>query len=336
MTPVAHILHRIVSRAPSPSVDLYFLNACGAFMKPDGPVRQVAPTVFESDAVRLVIRHDVGAPRRRPGARLVYLLDDAVFDGVRDRRLPALYRLKLALAECATARRTLPCASAVVASSQSVAASLPSGLLRRDAEIIRLDPYWEMAFPALDHFGADGEVTVAFIGAATHAASLPFLRAVVERAMATEPRLRLLISANHRRALRSGPSAAQTRFIEAAAWPDYRRMLPELRAHVALYPLDPSSHHARARSVNKLIEHALIGAAPLYAAGWPPGEAAARAGAGVVLPPGDVGAWAESLVALARDRRRAQRLSEGAQAFARRLNDPQRQRATWRRLLALD
>lgn len=328
---VRRLAARLLTRRPSPSVDLYFLNACADLVGPHGPVRRVAPTVFESPTARLVIRHDVGAPPPRSGRRLVYLLDDAIFAGRGDRSLPAWHRLKLHAAECDAARRLLPRLDALVVSAPGVAEALPAGLLRRQAEIAALDPYWPDPYAPLDHFGTAGPTIAAFLGAGTHRASLPFIAETISRAMRTAPDLRLAISGNHRGRIRLPPDRLSV--IEETVWTGYRRAARRLRAHVALYPLPPT-RHAAARSANKLIEHALIGAAPLYVEDWGPGRAAAAEGAGLALPR-DPEIWAAALSALAEDRARARRLAERAQALARRLSRPDPQRALWRRLLEL-
>jgi hypothetical protein len=320
---------RALTRPASPTVDLYFLNACGDLVAPGGPVRRLAPTAFASHDVRLVIRHDTGAPPMRRDERLVYLLDDAVFAGARDPALPVTFRAKLRAVDCAAARRLLPLADAVVTSTPGVAADLPHALMRPGVETATVDPFWSEPLPDLEHFAAPGPARVLFLGAGTHGAALGFVVEVLRRARALGATLTLLASANHRRRL--GSAGLPVDFVAATDWPGYRRAIRDLRGHVALYPLSAGAF-ARARSANKLIEHAVVGAAPLYAEGWAPGAAAVEQGAGLALPP-DPEAWAQAVAALAGDRARARSLAQGAQALARGVNRPEPQRALWARLL---
>ncbi len=328
-----------LARAPSPTVDLYLLNALAPGLA--GPamagLRRRAPSVFETDAAVLVLRHDAGAPAPRRGGwvggrRLVYLLDDAVFEGLRDPALPMAYRLKLWAVECAAARRLIPRAAALVVSGPAVAEALPRGLLRPETEVHVLDPYWSEPLPDLAHQDDAPPLRLAFAGAQTHAAALARLAPALADALAALAGARLHLSASHRppRPLRGHPAL---RPEPAVRWPAYRAALAGMRRHIALYPL-AQGPFAAARSANKLIELALMGAAPLYPARWPQGAAAAAEGAGLALPD-DPGAWFEAILALAADPGRRRALAEGAQRLARRLNDPAPQRALWRRLLEL-
>lgn len=327
------IAARLLTRRPSPTVDLYFLNACSDLVGPAGPVRRVAPTVFESDTARLVIRHDTGAPTARGEEGLVYLLDDAVFVGLHDRSLPAAYRAKLQAVDCAAARRLLPRVDVLVVSTPEVAESLPRGLLRPDARVVQLDPYWLGSLPGLAHFDATTPLEVAFLGAGTHAAAIPFLGAMLGPLLRAHPEMRITVSANHGRAMARAVPPDRLRVLSPVTWEEYRSQLAGLRAHLALYPLAETAF-ARARSSNKLIEHALVGAAPLYSGGWPRARLAASEGAGLALPPSPA-AWAEAVAVLLDDRPGLRGLAARAQALAARINVAERQRTIWEELLAL-
>jgi hypothetical protein len=326
-------LARLAGGRPSPTVDLYLLNACAAAAGPGGPLRRLAPTVFATDEAVLAIRHDAGAeigPDER--RRIVFLLDDAVFAGVGDPGLPLWYRAKLAALECRAARRLLPRAAALVTPNPLVAATLPRGLLAPGAEVAAIAPFWDAPFAALGHFDAPRPFRVGFSGAQTHGPALRFVAPAVAAFLDAVPDAELHLAAGHRlpAALRGRP---QVRPEPATGWAAYRRAAPELARHVALYPL-PDTPFARARSANKLIEHAVMGAAPLYPERWGPGRAAAAEGAGLALPD-DPSAWTAALRELAAAPARARALAAGAQALARRLNDPAPQRALWARLLGV-
>lgn len=321
----------VLTRRSSPTVDLYFLDACADMVGEDGPVRRLAPTVFAGDAMRLVIRHDAGAPPPGRDEGLVYLLDDAVFAGLRDRTLPAAYRAKLRAVECDAARRLLPRADVLAVSTPEVADSLPRGLLRPGARVVQIDPYWREPMPDLGHLDADVPPEVAFLGAGTHAATIAFLSTALRLLLRADPRVRVTVSANHGRAMAGAVPAHRLRVLAPVTWEGYRAQLPALRAHVALYPL-PDTPFARARSTNKLIEHALVGAAPLYSVDWPRARLAAAGDAGLVLPPVPA-VWAEATAALLRDPAWLRRLAGGAQRLAEGLNGAGRQRALWGELL---
>lgn len=291
----------------------------------------MSPTVFESDAVRLVIRHDAGAPAGS-GKDLVYFADDALFAGMRDRGLPLDHRLKLWAADCDAARRLAPAARAVVVSTWEVAEDLRRVLRSSVSTLHVIDPYWPEPLADLTHFAEGGPPRVAFLGAGTHRFGAAFAAAVIRRIVAALPETEFLLSANHRRVMAHPPPTLK--FLEQTRWPDYRARIVSDRRHVALYPT-PDTPHARARSANKLIEHAIIGAAPIYSETWPMARMAAGAGGGMALGE-DPALWAETAIALLRDRVRSRTLAEGAQRLAGRLRDVDAQRSLWRRLLRID
>ncbi len=324
---------RATAGAPSPTVDLYFLNAFGDRVGQDRPVRRLAPTVFATQDAVLAIRHDLGARfGRAERRRLIYVLDDAIFAGLHDTSLPLSYRMKLAMVDCRAARRLLPRADAVVVSRPEVVEALPRGLIAPGAEIVLVDPYWSEALPDLAHFHPDGPIDAAFTGARTHASDLKFVARAAAEFLDAEPRARLHLAANHsppailRRHLRCRPFA-ETR------WTEYRCALGAMRRWIALYPLGDGPF-ARARSANKLTEHALMGAAGLYAEGWAPGRAAAAAGAGLALPR-DPRAWREAMAALAAAPDVARAMAEAGAALARARNVAAPQQTLWARLLGV-
>ena len=77
------------------------------------------------------------------------------------------------------------------------------------------------------------------------------------------------------------------------SWWRYKRALPRLRFHLALYPLAPTAFNM-ARSANKLFEHAIVGAASLMSP-----NAALRAAAapeiGATFVEGGADEWAERI-----------------------------------------
>ena len=320
-------------RRATPTADLYFANAMRVALEPGGPVRRVAPTVFETDEAVLVMRHDVGARiSRRDRRRLIYLLDDAVFAGLSDPSLPLSYRMKLWAVECAAARRLAPRADAIVVSAPEVAEALPRALRPPGAEICELAPYWSETLPELDHFDRPAPWRLGFTGAQTHRAGLRLIARALEPLLRGDSDLRLHLAANHAvpRRLRRAPGL---RPEPATNWTAYRAALASMRRHVALYPV-ADTPFGRARSVNKLIEHALIGAAPIYSDTWPRAQSAVGRGAGIAaaLRPA---VWAEAVAALRADPAKARETASAAQAFAREINRPEPQRALWTRLLGL-
>lgn len=323
------LLARVLSAPDSPTADLYFRNACADLL--GRGVVQVAPTVFASKEACLVMRHGLRAGQLPVRRRLIYMVDDAVDDGIRDATLPFFYRQKLRMVEHAASRRLRPLADIAVVSSPALAERF-RGIV--ETRLIR--PYWSEGLATLDHFGrpdgAEGRIELAYLGSITHCSDMAFLVPVIRRLLATHRRLRIHLAARHRLPpdLDRHPRLVR---IAGGGWTAYRRELAGRRFHIALYPLLDSPFN-RGRSANKLIEHAVVGAAPVYSSGWEPGRMAAQAGGAIVLP-NDPHAWYAGIDGLIRDPARCRRLAARSRALAGRLNDPAAQRRLWSELLGV-
>ncbi|MEM7743255.1 MAG: hypothetical protein AAF409_06040 [Pseudomonadota bacterium] len=323
------IVDRLLSAPDSPTADLYFRNACADYLG-DG-VAQIGPTVFASDTATLVMRHDRRAgplPNRR---RLIYFVDDDVDAGVKDESLPFLYRQKLKLVEHPTAKRLSRYAGVAVVGSAVLAEAF-----RPSIETHLLRPYWREPFADLSHFDAmtreDEQIDIAFLGSSVHRADLKFLLPVIARILAHQPRVHFHLPERHML-----PSAfdrhPRVHRIRGINWTNYRNEIGGRRFHIALYPLLDTPFN-RARSPNKLIEHAVVGAAPFYSSTWAEARRVPDGVAGVCLA-NNPALWVHAITSLLREPDRLRTIAEGAQSVAARLNRPEPQRVLWRQLLGI-
>lgn len=323
------LLSRLLSAPDSPTADLYFRNACGDFL--NGQVKQLAPTVFASNSACLVMRHAMRAgtlPQRR---RLIYMIDDDVDAGSRDASLPFLYRQKLRMVEQPAGRMLSRSAGVAVVASSALAEAYEPLM-----ETHQLRPYWSETFARLDHFDTlsnpDAPVDLAYLGSVVHKSDLEFLLPVLGCLLARHQNLRVHIPERH-----SLPTAfdqhPRVLRIPGLGWSAYRQGIAQRRFHIALYPLMDTPFN-RGRSMNKLIEHAVVGAAPIYSADWSETVRVTH-GISAIRLPNVVHAWAEAASALIRAPHRARDLAYGAQRLAAKLNDPRPQRLLWRALFDL-
>lgn len=319
-------LARFLTPPDSPTADLYFLNACGDFL--GAGVRRLGPTVFAGAGACLVMRHDLRAGGV-PGGRLIYFVDDAVEAGADDASLPYLYRQKLRLVERAAGQRSAGRAAAVVVSSAELERRF-AGL----AETHLVHPYWSEPVAGLEHFDAvvagQGWIEMAYLGSRVHRADLAFLWPAVGAALAAHPRLRFHLSERHRvpAALAGHP---RIRRIPARGWGVYRAAMRGRRFHLALYPLMDTPFN-RARSLNKLIEHGVVGAAPLYSRCWPEAWRARAAEAGLVLE-NRAEVWRDAIESLVARPAGMRALAARAGSLARNLNQAGPQRRLWSQLM---
>lgn len=318
-----HWLDWALAAPDSPTADLYLANALGAAPG----LGRVAPTVFAGPAGTAVLRH-AGRAGGWPAGPLVYLTDDDIPAGLEDASLPRRYRRKLALLEAPCWQRMRRAADVWVVASDVLA----ERAAREGRRALRLDPFWSERFAPLDHHDAGGPVDIAFLGSSVHRADLAMIAPAIAAALAAEPRARFHLSERH---VLPGPLAGhpQVRRIPGRGWGAYRRGLGGRRFHIALYPLLETAFN-RARSVNKLIEHGVVGAAPVYSAWWPAAAPVANGVDGLLCGQAAAG-WRDALLALIADPGGRRRLAEGAQRLARRLNSAAAQRLLWSRALGV-
>jgi len=320
------LVTRLLAR-PAATADLYFADSCEPFLQ-NGTVSKLAPTVFASAEAMLVLRHDSSLPAGAKRRRLVYFMDDDIEGGCRDPHLPRSYRAKLAVVDRWAALRLAPRADAIVVSSENLKSAARK--LAPQARIEVLHPYWREPLSDLVHLKQDKTVEIAFLGAQTHARDLHFLLPVIADILDTHPHVRFSVSSGHRL---PGPLARHKRVrrIAPTRWTDYRPTLAKRRYQIALYPLlDSPFNHGR--SINKIIEHAIAGAAGIYSANWPESRRISAAGAGVVVD-NDARAWRNAIADLIADRTRLQSVAERGRDLADLLNRPEPQRELWADLM---
>ena len=103
------------------------------------------------------------------------------------------------------------------------------------------------------------------------------------------------------------------------------------RFHVCIYPLLDSGFNL-ARSYNKIIEHAVVGAASIYSSSWPESWRITHQENGV-LARNLRRDWVDALGDLVSNLPKARSIAVGAAELADNLNTPDRQRAFWEKIL---
>jgi len=198
-------------------------------------------------------------------------------------------------------------------------------------------PYWSESFPSLDHFDhlerENNWIDVAYLGSIVHRSDLVFVLPAVGRLLDLHPNMRFHVPARHRLPAEF-ENHPRVQRIPGVGWTAYRKQIVGRRFHIALYPLLDTPFN-RARSANKLIEHAVVGTAPVYSSCWSEAQNAAEYGAGCLIP-NDREAWVQGLSGLIENPDRMRRLAMRAQHYARTLNTTGPQRKLWRKLLELE
>ncbi|WP_020400987.1 glycosyltransferase [Kordiimonas gwangyangensis] len=318
----------MLSYAPIPTTDLYFLNSCGNLVARPwrrGPVRRLGANVFRVGKRFLIIRRDHEALVRsvlaEPDAEIIYLIDDNL-EALHDSSLPDAYRSRLEGLRGGIYKDILARARLVVTSAQVIADSLPAGT---QAHV--MNPAWRGRLKPGKHLArAQERVDMVHLGTGSHGAGYSFLIPVLEEVLAAVPHSHFHYFGNAP-LLATLDGHARVHRMRAKTWAGYKRALPGFRFHLGLYPLVDTPFNA-ARSVNKILEYTLAGCPAMYSAQWAEARGLSDSKT-AFLAPDDAGAWAERLKEILAAPAVLQSVYEGACAHYDTLNDLAAQRQFW-------
>jgi hypothetical protein len=287
-----------------PTTHLYFLDAMaglvGRWWQPGslrGPIRAVGANCFVHGDAMVLIRRDRARVMREalawPG-RVAYLIDDDIAAGCDSPHLPEGYRQRFASFAREFHRDLLARADLLVAPSPALVARLEEDAAVR-CPVLPIDPYWPQPPADQAHYAplAQGaSLRIVHLGSGSHHAALRAVAPAMHRLLDRHQDIRFTYIA-------AGPvdpgleAHPHARRVEPKTWPEYRRWLDRHRFHLALYPL-MSDRFDRARSINKLIEHALVGAVGVYPRDWAP---AGLVAGGSLAAPADPAEWEAAIEA---------------------------------------
>ena len=326
-----------------PSTDLYLLNACGDRLGRwwrRGPMRRTGANAFIAGQTMVLIRQDSARVMQAAlhwAGRLVYVVDDDIAGAIDSDSLPDAYRRRLASFHAGYHLPLLARADALLVPSDALAARLASlPELSGRAHVIRhINPVWAAPLADTAHFAplaAGGTLRIVHLGSGSHHAALSLIVPAVLRLLDSDPLTHFTYLAARAidPALEAHPHA---RRLEPKPWGEYAGWLARQRFHLALYPLMPDGFD-RARSINKLVEHAVVGAAGLYPADWDPTALLDADNApGALHAPPHPGDWEAALLDACACRPTLQSRAANAAAAITALDLASRQRALWDSLL---
>lgn len=317
LSPVS-LMGPILVGKSSPTASLYFENACADWLQ-TGRVQKIAPTVFASATTQLIFRHDAGVAFGFTRPKTVYFMDDYWHP---DRGGAWKYQLKSKLVEQRAARYFMPRADFIGVSSDILLQMARHEFPKRNVGLVH--PYWREPLAELDHFDQPG-LEICYLGARSHANDLPIIMPAIRAVLQRIPNARFTISAQHSlpEDLKNHPRVNQ---LPTLGWQEYRHEIVKHRFHIALYPMQANAFNA-ARSINKLIEHAVTGAATLCPDHWQSGSNR------VISIAGDSAEWRDKLLEIAGQKQFLRQIAETNKAAILRENLRETQRSIWEKLL---
>jgi hypothetical protein len=288
---------------------------------------------FAVGETTLLIRQDraelMDQLRAAPSRRLVYLVDDDIEAAREDASLPENYRSRLMRFHAEYHVNLVARADTLVVTSDAL---LQKFSAHRDVRIVH--PVWHLE-PADDrHFDAlagGAAVHAMHLGTASHRAGLDFLTPVVEVLLERFERFHFTYFGRDSRlgSLDVHPRVHRER---PQSWRRYRRTLGRRRVHLGLYPM-PDTPFNRARSRNKLQEHAIVGAVGVYSRSWP---TASQVQECAILAGDSAADWIAALSPYLEQPQGLRTLAQAARQKFAALNDSSAQRQFWAGVLGLE
>jgi hypothetical protein len=317
--------------APTPTADIYFLNAIRDLVGVEGCVTALGPNVYGANGRFVILRYASNAELARLEAarpqRVFYVIDDDLEALSRSAELPAGYRLRLAAFVARTLPRLLAMADVVLAPNALLLGRFPNHVTQL------IWPSYCSLCDDFAHFAEGKPLRLLFTGSRSHAGDLEAIAPALERLCMTYPDLELttFLGSSGPARLRRCPNVVNR---SALPWTSYRSFMAAARFHVALAPFRPTATN-ECRSHNKLHDHSALGAAGLYGDIAPYREVISHGRDGLLLPP-EPEVWFEAIEQLIKDPASAHRLAEAGTGLSRRIGSQSRLRAFWCEKLDLD
>ena len=248
----------MLTYAPIPTTDLYFLNSCGDLVARPwrrGPVARLGANVFQCGNRYLVIRRD-----------RTKVIERVLANPKADPSLPHAYRGRLLALREGIFTDMMARATLVVTSATQIA----EGIAEKGIPVRVINPAWGgRPRPDALPYQPGQRFDVVHLGTGSHGAGFDFLTPSLAHVLEKAADLHFHYFSN---SARLGVLDAHTRVHRhrARTWRSYRQALSGFRFHLGLYPLPPTPFN-NARSVNKILEYTLAGCPAMYSAAW--GEA---------------------------------------------------------------
>ena len=190
-----------------------------------------------------------------------YLVDDDIEAGIADAGLPEGYRKRLREAfEESLEKNAFGRIASVITPSQR----LEDRYAARGLRVVRMDPVWDVPELFEKRVFGGSPLRVGCLATRSHQADLELLRGALEDSGRTWE-FHHFMGSHAPGWLRGLPGVAG---YPAMSWRAYRTFLRKVRFHVCVYPMLGTPFNL-ARSCNKVMEHAMVGAASLFSSRVP-------------------------------------------------------------------
>jgi len=259
----------IFSRNRIPTTDLYFANACMSWASKSPQFRCEGKNSFSNEKSIIICRKEKNHIFRRlikqKNKLFYYIIDDNLWDIEESNDLPLNYKNKLIKLRDGQHSEIIKMSEAVI---------VPSNILRdkyreRGYRSFRMNPFWSENIPDVWNFeklNNHSPLRIGFLGTASHVDDRKFVIQVYQGLLESCANVELTIfgvDGIHKKFLNSKKIKIQ----KYKNWESYRNIIRNLNFDILLYPILQSKFND-ARSLNKIVEHAVCGGLGVYSESW--------------------------------------------------------------------
>lgn len=283
-----------------PTMSLYLFEALRSErMEFQEPLESLGPHLFRCGDTLICVRYATNEEidqieacgNGSSATSLIYLVDDFLEAIPEDQNLPDDYRKKIGEFIDNRFSRILERADSLVVSSPFLAEHYRS---TTGKPVHLLSPFWPVEWAPLDHQIRDRQdpFSINWTATRSHLTDLESIRPAIETFLKNHPNASLTVRCGDHLPgwLETLPRVNN---LKPLSWTEYRQQIETQQTHAALYPVLDTPVN-RARSTNKIMEHAMLGAVSLFSENVPfSGQLESDTDA--FLIPGNPEAWLEKL-----------------------------------------
>lgn len=308
-----------------PTTSLYFQDSLlGAGFWSDWESCRSGPFSFRFGARLVIVRYateaevELARTIRAGGGRVIYLIDDDLQAIVDDPQLPEDYRGRIGAFLSGPWQYLKEHIDEVVVGSDTLSKKMRQVGFDR---VTQMDPLWSIPSEKIPSLaGRETPLEIAWLCSRSHAADLDSISAQLTKFLSRHRNVKLTVffGKNKPKWIRG---LRQVENLKPLDWLEYRLWIQSKHYDLALYPLLDNGVN-QCRSINKFLEHAVIGAASIISTNAP---FASRLRSGDCLF-AEPGTWVDCLEMLLAERGQIGDLANQAREHARIISSEARAR----------
>jgi len=313
-----------------PTLDIYFraplkaLIAEGPFLFSKQPIKRLGPNSFFANGQVVIIRYittpELNKIRALKPKRCFYLIDDDLEALASDTSLPEDYRKRLMQFASQHLPEILALADTVIAPNEQIFKAYPG------KTHLLLNPSYSALCQDFSHFDDTSTINILFSGTRSHLNDLLLISDTMVDICRQHPHVRFTtFMGGHAPDNLKGFENIEHR--KAKSWDSFKHVLCNERFHIALAPYQDTKFNS-ARSINKLLDHAALGAAGLYSNRLPFLDIIKHGKNGLLINDNHQD-WHNAIESLISDIKTSRHLAENGALLAAKLGDLEHVRSFW-------